>query len=112
MVESTGMDRSGRGEPLAGTETYTGKVWSTTTTRKTHTTTNQQTCAIVKVFKRLGGDFLQGNRGKSIINSTQWWVKLNCGERVVQNINDLYLVPPTTPPQLKNGFVSFFKCPI
>ena len=81
------MYMSGRGAPLAGTETCAGNVWSTTTTQKTHTNPTQHTCAVVKGFKRLGDYFLQGKRGKIIRNVPQWWVELNCGERMVRNLN-------------------------
>ena len=103
--ECTGMDRSSRGEPIVGTETCAGNVWSTTTTWKTHATITQQTCAVVKGFKWLGGDFLQGKRVNSIINGPQWWVGLNCGEWMVQNINASYLVPPT----VKNRLCQFLQ---
>ena len=85
--ECTGMDGSGRGAPLSGTETCAGNVWSTKTTRKTHTTTAQQTCAVVKGFKQLGDYLIQGKMGKSIINVFQWWMGFNCGEQMVQSIN-------------------------
>ena len=109
--ECTVLDKSGRGAPLAWKETCAGNIWSTTMTWKTHNTTDQETYAVLKGIKRLGDDLLQGNRGKSIKNGPQWWVGLNCSEQMVQNLNALYLVPPTVPPQSKNWFCQFLQMP-